>query len=164
MALDDLAPFIGTWDMEARFPPERGVPEVEGEVTTTFEWVLDAAFLLQRSNAPAPIPQGLCIIGEDPATGAYTQHYFDSRGVARLYAMTFDGASWTLERLRPDFTPLDFSQRYIGTFEDDGNTIRGAWEFRNDGEPWQTDFELSYYRRSGMIDQGRPGSPGGSLG
>jgi hypothetical protein len=165
MALAALAPFIGTWDMEARFAPERGVPEIDGDVTTTFEWVLNQAFLLQRSNAPDPIPQGLCIIGEDQETGAYTQHYFDSRGVARLYAMTFDGVSWTLERLRADFTPLDFSQRYIGTFADDGSTIRGAWEFRNDGEPWQTDFELSYHRRSGSIDHVRRSRRGGgSLG
>jgi hypothetical protein len=53
-------------------------PWSEGEVTTTFEWVLDRAFVLQRVDAPAPIPQGLCVIGEDKETGAYTQHYFDS--------------------------------------------------------------------------------------
>jgi hypothetical protein len=28
----------------------------------------------------------------------------------------------------PDFTPLDFQQRFTGTFSDDGNTISGAWE------------------------------------
>jgi hypothetical protein len=148
MSLAALAPFVGTWDMEARWPPEAGVPEIEGEVTTTFEWVLNEAFLLQRSNAPPPIPQALCIIGADPATGAYTQHYFDSRGVARVYAMTFDGRTWTLERVRADFTPLEFSQRYTGIFEDDGSTIRGTWEIRRGGSAWQTDFELSYHRRT----------------
>jgi hypothetical protein len=148
MALAALKPFIGTWDMEARWPPEAGVPEIEGEVTTTFEWVLSEAFLLQRSDAPAPIPQGLCVIGEDQATGAYTQYYFDSRGVARVYAMTFDGTTWTLERVRADFTPLEFSQRYIGVFDDDGSAIRGTWEIRHDGSDWQTDFELTYHRRA----------------
>jgi hypothetical protein len=148
VALAALAPFVGTWDMEARWPPEAAVPEIEGEVTTTFEWVLDEAFLLQRSTAPPPIPQGLCVIGEDQATGAFNQHYFDSRGVARIYSMTFDGTTWTLERVRADFTPLEFSQRYIGTFEDDGSAIRGMWEIRHDGITWQTDFELSYHRRA----------------
>jgi hypothetical protein len=99
---------------------------------------------LQRSNAPPPIPQGLCLIGEDQATAAYTQHYFDSRG----YAMTFDGTTWTLERVRADFTPLEFSQRYIGIFEDGGSAIRGTWEIRRNGSAWQTDFELSYHRRA----------------
>jgi hypothetical protein len=148
MALAALAPFVGTWDMEPRFPPEADVPEIEGEDTTTFEWALDEAFLVQRSNAPAPIPQSLCIIGEDKATGAYTQHYFDSRGVARVYAMTFDGTTWTLERVRADFTPLEFSQRYTGVFAGDGSAIRGKWEIRHEGGDWQIDFELSYQRRA----------------
>ena len=148
MPLAALAPFVGTWDMEARWPPGAGVPEVEGEVTTTFEWVLGGAFLLQRIDAPAPIPQGLCVIGEDQPRGGYTQHYFDSRGVARVYAMTFDGTTWTLERVLADFTPLDFSQRYAGVFEDGGSAIRGTWEIRHDGGDWETDFELSYHRRA----------------
>jgi hypothetical protein len=81
---------------------------------TTFEWTLDGAFLLQRWFVPAPeAPNGLCMIGPDPEEG-YTQHYFNSRGVARLYAMTFDGREWTLERNAPDFSPLDFHQRWLG--------------------------------------------------
>jgi hypothetical protein len=62
--------------------------------------------------------------------------------------VTFDGTTWTLERVHADFTPLEFSQRYIGTFEGDGSAIRGRWELRQDGSAWQTDFELSYHRRS----------------
>jgi hypothetical protein len=29
------------------------------------------------------------MVSADSETGAYTQHYYDSRGVVRLYAMTF---------------------------------------------------------------------------
>ena len=148
MSLAALEPFVGTWDVEAKFPPGVDVPGIEGEVTTTFEWVLDGAFLLQRSNAPDPIPQSHCLIAEDGATGAFTHHYFDSRGVVRVYAMTFDGATWTLERTSADFSPLDFSQRYTGVFADDGSAIRGAWELRHPGGDWQHDFELSYFRRA----------------
>jgi hypothetical protein len=50
---------------------------------------------------------------------------FDSRGTARLYAMTFDGRTWTLERTKPDFSPLDFHQRFVGSISDDGATIDG---------------------------------------
>jgi hypothetical protein len=45
------------------------------------------------------------------------QHYFDSRGVARLYEMTFSGGVWNLLRNSSDFTPLEFSQRFSGTFQ-----------------------------------------------
>ena len=41
---------------------------------------------------------GLMIVSADLETGAYTQHYYDSRGVVRLYAMTFAGGVWTLTR------------------------------------------------------------------
>lgn len=148
MPMADLAPFLGTWDMEAVFPPESGVSVTGGEVTTSFEWALGGRFLLQRSDAPAPIPQGLCIIGEKEATGGFTQHYFDSRGVARLYEMAFDGTTWTLERSAADFTPMEFMQRYVGTLSDDGDTIGGAWEICHDGHTWQIDFELDYRRRT----------------
>ena len=44
--------------------------------------------------------------------------------------MSFVDGVWTLTRESPDFTPLDFRQRFIGTFSADGNTISGAWETR----------------------------------
>jgi hypothetical protein len=42
---------------------------------------------------------------------------------------------WTVEvslltRETPDFTPLLFAQRFIGTFSADDNTIDGRWEKR----------------------------------
>ncbi|MEU5541454.1 hypothetical protein AB0G85_03540 [Streptomyces sioyaensis] len=82
------------------------------------------------------------------AAGTYTQHYFDSRGVARLYAMTFADGVWTLTRESPDFTPLVFRQHFTGTFSEDANTIAGALEVRFDGGEWEHDFTLTY-RRAG---------------
>jgi len=38
----------------------------------------------------------------------------DSRWVTRLYSMTFEDGTWTLLRDKPDFSPLHFSQRYVG--------------------------------------------------
>jgi hypothetical protein len=42
--------------------------------------------------------------------------------------MTFDGTAWTLTREQQDFTPLAFKQRFVGTVEDGGDTIRGRWD------------------------------------
>jgi hypothetical protein len=36
-----------------------------------------------------------------------------------------------------------FSQRFTGTFSEDGRTIAGRWEMQEDGQ-WKTDFELTY--------------------
>ena len=112
----------------------------------TFEWTRGGAFMLQRSAVPVPeSPDGLSVIGPD-AGEDYTQHYFDSRGIARIYAMTFDGRAWTLERHTPDFSPLPFHQRWVGTFSADGETIEGRWETSPDGRDWELDFELVYRR------------------
>jgi hypothetical protein len=118
---------------EARFPGQPAPSGAAGDgpvVRSRFEWTLDRQL----------------IVSADLETGAYTQHYFDSRGVVRLYAMTFADGVWTLTRESPDFTPLEFRQRFTGRFGADGNTISGAWEKGRDGGEWEHDFALSYRR------------------
>jgi hypothetical protein len=141
-----LEAFVGAWDLEAVFP---GGSPVEGEVgaRAEFEWILDGTFLLERSEVDHPdAPNGYSIVAPDADGDGYTQHYFDSRGVARIYKMNFDGRTWTLMRETADFSPLDFKQRYTGTFSDDGKRIQGAWEICHDGATWQKDFDLNYIR------------------
>jgi hypothetical protein len=141
-ALARLDVFVGEWAVEARFPAGPLAPQARSR----FEWVLDGRFLLQRIEVPVPeAPDGLMIVSADPETGGYTQHYSDSRGVVRLYAMTFGDGVWTLTRESRDFSPLDFRQRFTGTFSDDGNTISGAWETAHD-DVWEHDFALTYRR------------------
>jgi hypothetical protein len=138
-ALKRLEAFIGEWRVDASFP---GSPP--GRVV--FEWALDKTFLVERSESPRPAPDSLAIISVHPDTAAYTQHYFDSRGVVRVYGMTFSGGVWILLRNSHDFSPLDFHQRFIGRFSRDGKTITGAWETSNDGSRWEHDFDLKYTR------------------
>jgi hypothetical protein len=152
-ALERLGVFVGEWVLAARFPDGELAPSIasqEGpQARSLFEWALDGKFLLQRTEAPVPeAPDSLAIVSVDPATGAYTQHYYDCRGVVRLYAMTFTDGVWTLTRESPDFSPLDFRQRFTGTFSQDGNTISGAWEKSAGGAGWEHDFDLTY-RRAG---------------
>ena len=111
-----------------------------------FEWDLKGSFLIQRAISPLPeYPDGLMIISLAP--DGYLQHYFDSRGVARLYRMSLEGRTWTLYRTEPDFTPLEFAQRYVGTISRDGNRIEGSWETSyDDGQTWELDFQLNYTR------------------
>ena len=113
-----LQPFIGEWQLETSLGPPGEVRAV-----AVFEWALGGAFLVERSEVDVP-------------------------GVVRLYAMTLDGRTWTLTREQPDFTPLEFAQRYIGTFSDDGSRITGRWEIKHPGQDWQTDFEMNYIRVS----------------
>lgn len=142
--IEQLDPFLGEWTLEATFPAT-GPTGPTGHVV--FEPILGGAFLSERSEIPHPdAPDAYKIVVADPDTESYTQHYFDSRGVVRLYAMTFEDGVWTLLREKPDFTPLDFAQRYTGTFSADGRTIEGRWETGTDGGNWELDFELNYLR------------------
>lgn len=142
--LERLEPFLGDWRIDA--PAFPLAPELAARARSSFTWALDGAFLLQRSSIPVPeAPDGLSLVAPADDDG-YLQHYFDSRGVARLYAMRFDGRDWTLERHAPDFSPLPFHQRWTGRFSADERTIEGRWETSSDGHTWELDFELAYRR------------------
>jgi hypothetical protein len=134
-----LEVFVGEWVAQVEFPdapPGR----------CTFAWDLRGTVLVQHSISPLPeFPDGLMVIA--PAPGGYLQHYFDSRGVARLYRMTLTDRTWTLLRTEPDLSPLHFSQRYVGVFSADGDRIEGRWETSHDnGRTWEIDFGLTYTR------------------
>ena len=145
-AQKNLEAFIGEWGLYPTF--SFPVPEdVTGRVV--FEWMPGGRFLVERWEVSLPeAPDGIAIIGPDPSGGGYVQHYFDSRGVARVYQMGFTDGLWTLTRTTEDFSPLDFSQRFSGRFSDDGSTIEGAWEISHDGKTWEKDFDLIYRRIS----------------
>jgi hypothetical protein len=138
---EPLDPFIGEWTMEVGF--------AEGLAgSLQFEWMPGERFVVQRWEVPVPeAPDGLAVIGFDEGRARYLQHYFDSRGVARVYEMSFDGRVWKLWRMTPDFSPLDFWQRYEGTFGDGDDVIGGGWEISHDeGSSWEVDFDITYRR------------------
>ena len=139
-----LQPLVGEWEVQSFFESDPGAGAAG---RTVFEWILDGGFLQQRSEVEHPkAPSTVSIIAVTSDRETYTQHYFDSRGVVRLYAMTFADGVWTLFRDAPDYSPLSFSQRFKGTFDDDGNTIRARWEKSPDGLAWEPDFDLTYTR------------------
>lgn len=133
---------VGEWIYEIVHPLAPGTT-VRG--TTTFEWMEGGRFLIERSTAQPPFPSGLSLVGrEDPddANSPLVMHYFDSRGVARLYGVTLAGGVLTITR-----DGADFSQRYRGTLSDDGTTITGAWEISDGpGQLLHHDFDLTYRR------------------
>jgi len=140
-ALDAFGVVVGEWEMTAEFP---GMDPVGG-ATATFEWMEGGMLLVQRWQVPIPeAPDGIAVYGYDEGRGSVLQHYFDTRGVVRLYEASIEGGTWTLERRTGDFSPLEFGQRFIGKIAGDGTTIEGTWQIADDNETFEKDFEMTY--------------------
>lgn len=153
-SLDRLDVLTGEWEMEATFgagyfgPGSPAATERGGR--TTFEWLPGRYFLTQRFVVDHPAaPSGISIIGAGADPETFAQHYYDSRGVARVYQMSLDGGVWKLWREAPGFW-----QRYTGVISDDGSRITGAWEGSPDGHEWKHDFGLTYIKAGPAINAG----------
>jgi hypothetical protein len=138
-ALHELAALVGEWQCEARWPNGEPWP---GGGRVTFEWLASGAHLLQHGTVELPAaPDNISVIGCDAANGTYFQLYSDERGVCRVYQMSIGNGEWKLWR---EGEP--FSQRFTGTFSDDGNTITARWEIAEDGIHYATDFDLVFHK------------------
>lgn len=138
-ALRELEFLVGTWKMTATPPSGEPWP---GDAGATFEWLAgsEGRLLVERSWVEMPeAPDAVCVIGCDAATGRFFQLYTDERNVCRVYEMSIGGGEWKLWRDGPPF-----SQRFTGTFSEDGSRIDGRWEVAEDGQAWRADFDLTY--------------------
>jgi hypothetical protein len=142
--LERLAVFIEEWNIEISamsfHPDPSGVEHGHG----SFDWLEGGAFLIPRSEVSATDwPRSTAMIAPDDAVDAYGMLYFDSHGISRIYKMTLSGGIWTIWRDFPGF-----SQRFLGTFSDDGNIITARWEKCSNGSKWEHDFDLKYTKVS----------------
>jgi hypothetical protein len=138
----ELQPFdtlVGEWTTEATHP---AVPGTIVRGHARFEWLEGGRFLIQRSRNDHPdFPDAIAIVGA--FDDRLQMHYFDSRGVYRIYETSFDDGVWRLWRDAPEF-----SQRFEGTFDDGGDTIRGLSRLSRDDETWDDDLAITYRRVS----------------
>jgi len=131
--------FIGSWETEGAHPLLPG-EAIRG--TSTFEWLEGRRFVIWRSQCEHPkIPDAITIIGV--TDGQLSMHYFDERGVYRVYAASLDQRTWRYWR---DASAPDLSQRFTGTFGDYGKTITVRGELSKDGSTWEDDLALDYRR------------------
>lgn len=135
--------FIGHWSMEVIHPHLEPNP-ITGH--TSFSW-LNEKYVIQRTHIDkAEFPDNTVVYDCNPETGQYLLHYFDTRGVTRLYRMSLENRLWKLWRDKADFSPLDFFQRFTGNVDETGNVIDSKWEQSEDGMDWKHDFQIVYRR------------------
>jgi hypothetical protein len=133
----DWQRLVGRWTTEATHPALPGTV-VSGQAT--FEWLEDQQLLIQRSHYDHPeMPDALAVTGI--IDGKPSMHYFDPRGVHRVFAVDITADTWRFWNDAPGF-----SQRFTGTFSDD-DTINGDVELsRDDGATWAHDLAITYRR------------------
>src|SRR2546428_1211942 len=107
------------------------------------------AFIVFRSvGEPAEMPSTLSIIGGAAEGEPQPMHYFDSRGVKRLYLTSVVGSTWKIWRAPgEDWNGPDgpgFNQRFIGEISADGRTIESRWErgLEEASDTWEIDFPM----------------------
>src|SRR5207253_3501331 len=116
-SLELLDRLVGTWSTDATHPE---VPGVVVHGTVVIEWLEGERFLIHRARTDHPdFPDSVSIIGfterdrvdnrpdSDPAVASespMSMHYFDSRGVFRVFDVSIDDEAWRLWRDAPRFS------------------------------------------------------------
>ena len=158
MSLDpgmrSLARLVGTWTTEATHP---ALPGVVVHGSAVFEWLEGDRFLIQRARTDHPdFPDSISIIGftdidrvssradrdRRDSGRSLSMHYYDSRGVFRVYDVSIDA-----EAFRYSMDVPGFSQRFTGEFVDGGETIVGHSQLCEDDVHWNDDLQITYRRR-----------------
>jgi hypothetical protein len=135
--LELLRALAGTWTTEGAHSL---LPDAAIHGETTFEWLDGERFLVMRSHYDHPeIPDAITVTGV--VDEQLTMHYFDSRGVHRVYSVEMSADTWRFWRDDPGF-----SQEFTGTFSEDGDTITGRGRSSRDGAKWDDDVALTYRR------------------
>ena len=128
-ALDRL---LGTWEVtmhhSAMSEPVTG--------RQRYERVLDGAFVLQQwTYDPPDFPDAMALLSEN------RYHYFDVRGITRVFDLDIDEAGWSMI-----FLDEDFSQRHTARFHGPDVIDSTGEKSFDTGVTWQHDFTMTYQR------------------
>jgi hypothetical protein len=142
MSLWDLDQLVGEWTLEATHP---AFPNLVVPGRSSFQWLDGEKFMIQRSTADHPdFPNSISVIGAMSDDGErLSMHYYDSRGVHRVYSLEMGQDVLRIARDAPGF-----SQRFEGTLADGGDTLAGLWRLSRDDKTWDDDLEITYRRAS----------------
>jgi steroid delta-isomerase-like uncharacterized protein len=141
--LEAFDSIVGEWTLEATHPM---FPAMVVKGHMTYEWLEGERFLIQRSSNDHPdFPDSISVIGF--VDEKLVAHYFDSRGVFRIYAVAMEGDTLRMWRDEPGF-----SQRLEAKLSDDGATLAGVWQLSRDDETWADDLAIAFTRANTDIE------------
>ena len=129
--MKEFQSLIGEWHGEGEVPIEPPM-----KITTESKIERLGAFIVFSSTGePAEVPDSVSIIGGAPDGEPQPMHYFDSRGVKRLFMMALEGSTWKIWRAPGEDWKgphgSGFNQSFIGEISDE----------------WEVDFPINYFRK-----------------
>ena len=138
-AMRRLEGLIGDWDVTMTHAWFLDSLDTEIHGSASFEWFADA-FLAMRSRWEDDSTQEF-VFGRSDAREEYVAFSHDSRGVYRVFDMSFADGEWTLLREDPDF-----HQRIVMRMQPDRIDMR-ADASEDAGKTWRKDLDYIFERR-----------------
>lgn len=137
-SFDELAArLVGSWDIEGVHPL---LPREAVLGRATFERLDGRALLIWRAHYDHPqVPDAIIVMGW--IDDELLMHYFDVRGVHRLYLVAVEGDTWRYWRDDPAFR-----QSVVVTLDPGGDTMTGRGRMNRDDAGWEDDLTLAYRR------------------
>lgn len=137
--VEPFGALIGDWTAESTHPAF-GATVVPGRVR--FEWLAGERFLIERAKHEHPeLPDSLAVFGVMEGDEQLSMQYFDSRGVHRIYQVSFDGSELRLWRDAPGF-----AQRITIKRSDDGAILTATSELNEHDQGFRDDLATTYRR------------------
>lgn len=129
MSLDRL---LGSWDVTMRHV----AMSEPVSATQRYERVLDDAFVMLHWTFDHPeFPNAIALLDDASC------HYFDVRGLTRVFDLTIDDSGWSMIRRDADFWQRS-AVAFVGS-----DTMKGTGENSHDeGATWEHDYAISYVR------------------
>lgn len=130
--MSELDRLIGTWE----FTMHHAAMSEPVTGRQRYESVLDGAFVLLHWTYDHPdFPDAMALLADDRC------HYFDVRGIVRVFSVEVDHGGWSMIRLDEDF-----SQRFAARFRGP-DAMDCTGEVSHDtGVTWQPDFTMTFQR------------------
>jgi hypothetical protein len=139
--LKALEPLIGEWEFTLYNAWFLESMDTKLQGFTTIERLQDSLVVVRSSDADRK-PSDIWVIGHSDPQQKYQLFYYDQRGVARIFELTFDGKQ--LKFWRED---KDFFQRV--TIDVEADRLHAVAEASDDqGQTWRKDFDMAYARVS----------------
>jgi hypothetical protein len=139
-AVRPFAALIGGWATESE---HRLLPGTKLMGHVAFAWLPGERFVTWRADNDDPrIPSSLSVVGVMEGDDHLSQQYFDSRGVHRIYRVSFDGTTLVTERKAPGF-----NQRLHAVLSPDGSTFKGVSQL-DEGGGYVDDLSFTFRRQA----------------